>query len=134
KCEKPAKGQKDCKLNGRNRLTKSMAEIRRVFAADRQMYERYESVSGCTVARMMHRCSVISVAKYANWSEPLANTASCPVTSILRLSGNRENQFLSLICTGFARSSTTRNPWLPAALTSISAPSVWKVSRISDRI
>lgn len=56
-------GQKERRWAGRRRLTKSIAEIRRVFAAERQMCARYWSVPSARRERTMQRCKVISVAK-----------------------------------------------------------------------
>ena len=62
------KYQNDCKCSGRRRFTKSMADINLVFAADRQMCNKYGSTDeGALRVRSICLWRVISVAKYARW-------------------------------------------------------------------
>lgn len=80
-----AAGQKAARWDGRRRLMKSMAEMRRVFAAERQMWERYWSVEGQEAReRIMQRWRVISVAKYARWRHPFED-AEGEIVSLARL-------------------------------------------------
>ena len=96
-----------------------MAEIRRVLAAERQICKIYGSRLGCPFAtgdkavgvreRMIRRCRVISVAKYARWRNPVEDSllefggvVDEEGESIRRHAGRAANQSLSFNCTGFA--------------------------------